>query len=72
MRPIGELINCDDQAFPLVREWVGAAVRPVEILPASEARQEALYQTQVTTRSPMGAIVYETGGLLIDGGWLRV
>jgi hypothetical protein len=26
----------------------------------------------VTTRSPMGSIVYETGGLLIDGGWLRV
>ena len=27
---------------------------------------------QVTTRSPMGAVVYETGGILIDGGWLRV
>ncbi len=26
----------------------------------------------MTTRSPMGAVVYETGGLLIDGGWLRV
>jgi Protein of unknown function DUF2625 len=27
---------------------------------------------QVTTRSPMGALVYETGGLLIDHGWIRV
>jgi hypothetical protein len=31
-----------------------------------------LYQTQVTTRSPMGAIIYETGGLLIDHGWIRI
>ncbi len=31
-----------------------------------------LEELQVTTRSPMGAVVYETGGLLIDGGWLRI
>src|SRR5262249_10892670 len=72
MRPVQELINADDSAWPLVQEWVAAAVRPVEVLPPSEAREEALYQTQVTTRSPMGAVVYETGGILIDGGWLRV
>jgi hypothetical protein len=42
-------------------------------LPASEPdRAQALQAAQVTTRSPMGAIVYETGGLLIDDGWLRV
>jgi hypothetical protein len=35
-------------------------------------RCEALIVTQVTTRSPMGAVVYETGGLLIDHGWIRV
>lgn len=26
----------------------------------------------VTTRSPMGAIVYSTGGILIDNGWIRI
>ncbi|MBK9577976.1 MAG: DUF2625 family protein [Fibrobacteres bacterium] len=31
-----------------------------------------LVQLQVTTRSPMGAIVYETGGILVDHGWLRI
>jgi hypothetical protein len=30
-----------------------------------------LPQTQVTTRSTLGAIVFETGGVLVDGGWLR-
>jgi hypothetical protein len=72
MRPVQELINADDSALPLVQEWVAAAVRPVEVLPPSEAREEVLFQTQVTTRSPMGAVVYETGGIVIDGGWLRV
>ena len=27
---------------------------------------------QLPTRSPLGAIVYETGGVLIDYGWLRI
>ena len=72
MRPLHELINRDDPAFPLVRQWVEAAVHPVEILPPSALREDALVQTQVTTRSPMGAIVYETGGILVDGGWLRI
>jgi hypothetical protein len=72
MRSLNELINRDDPGFPLVRQWVEAAIRPVEILPPSDAREDALVQTQVTTRSPMGAVVYETGGILVDGGWLRV
>jgi hypothetical protein len=72
MRSLDELVNTDDPALPLVREWLGAAARPVEILPPSQARSDAVLQTQVTTRSPMGAIIYETGGLLIDHGWLRV
>jgi hypothetical protein len=45
----------------------------VEILPCERLRAEkALVHTQVTTRSLMGAIVYETGGLLIDNGWIRI
>lgn len=72
MRPAHDLINHDEPAFPLVREWARAAIRPVEILPPSEGREGALLQIQVTTRSPMGAVVYETGGILVDGGWLRV
>lgn len=34
--------------------------------------KDALYKIQVTTRSPMGAVVYMTGGLLIDNGWIRI
>ena len=50
-----------------------AATRPVQALDANPARaREALEATQVTTRSPMGAIVFHSGGLLVDGGWLRI
>jgi hypothetical protein len=71
-RPLQDLINTDEQALPLIQEWVGKAIRRVEMLPPSPAHDEALLQTQVTTRSPMGAVVYETGGILTDHGWLRV
>jgi hypothetical protein len=67
-----ELINADDPAMPIVREWISRAVRPVEILVPSSSRDNVLVQMQVTTRSPMGAVAYETGGILIDRGWLRV
>src|SRR4249920_1805589 len=72
MRPLTELIDRDEPALPLVREWIASSVRPVELLPPSNVREDALFRTQVTTRSPMGAIVYETGGILIDHGWLRI
>jgi len=71
-RPLEELINTREHAFPLIQEWVAKAVCPVELLPPSPMRGDVLLRTQVTTRSPMGAIVYETGGILIDRGWLRV
>jgi len=58
--------------MPIVREWLAHAVRPVEVLPPSNSRDSVLLKTQVTTRSPMGAVAHETGGLLIDRGWLRV
>lgn len=32
----------------------------------------ALFHIQVTSRSPMGAIVLMTGGLVIDDGWVRI
>ena len=54
-------------------EWVRSATNKVEILPRDPERaKQALYEAQVTTRSPMGAIVYESGGILVDDGWIRI
>jgi hypothetical protein len=73
MRPLRELINTEEPAWPDVQQWIANAKNPVEVLPVNPAdRESALLALQVTIRSPMGAIVYETGGLLIDHGWLRI
>jgi hypothetical protein len=73
MRPINELINTADPGWPLVHEWIDDATNTVAVLPCDgQKAEQALYHTQVTTRSPMGAIVYHTGGILIDNGWIRI
>lgn len=73
MRSLADLTATTDPAWPLVQQWLRDHRNEVEVLAADEQqRGEALWRLQVTTRSPMGAIVFETGGLLIDGGWLRI
>ena len=72
-RPLTELINIQDPGWPLVQGWIAAAKNKVQVLPKSAARADStLLAAQVTTRSPMGAIIYETGGILVDNGWLRI
>jgi hypothetical protein len=71
MRPLSELVNTEDPGIEKIREWVCGAVNDCVLLPPSAQREHVLLQTQVTTRSTMGAIAYETGGVLVDGGWLR-
>jgi Protein of unknown function DUF2625 len=73
MRPLSALINTKEPGWALVKTWIDTAKNKVEILPADSSKAGiALYETQVTTRSPMGAIIFGTGGLLIDGGWIRI
>jgi hypothetical protein len=74
MRPLSELIDKEDSAWPLVQQWMAEASVSVEVLPLSDSKagEEALVYAQVTTRSPMGAIAFNTAGIFIDSGWLRV
>jgi hypothetical protein len=73
MRTLEELINKTDPAWPYVQEWIQASQNQVTVLPVTPSlATTALLQTQVTTHAPMGAIIFETGGLLIDHGWLRI
>lgn len=72
MRPLDQLINTTESALPFVQETVNAkAGRCVMSAPSANA-SEVLYRTQVTTRSPMGAIAYHTGGISVLNGWLRI
>lgn len=74
-KPMQSLENLltDTSGWPLVKQWVNEARNKVEILPANTSKsKEALYKTQVTTRSPMGAIIYFTGGIIVNNGWIRI
>jgi Protein of unknown function DUF2625 len=70
-RSLEQLINREQPAWPLVQGWIADAAHPVDILSSSETAGESLVALQVTTRSPLGAVVFHTGGLLVDHGWLR-
>ena len=73
MRSLEELINKTDPGWTFVKEWIDSAKNKVEILSVDSTKaKDALLKTQVTTRSPMGAIIYMTGGLLVDNGWIRI
>lgn len=73
MRSIDELIELNEPGWPDVQSWINDATNDVTVFPPDESfRVEALLATQVTTRSTMGAIIYESGGLVVDRGWLRI
>jgi len=70
-RELDELIVTHDPAIDLVKQWVRDAEVPCELLPPGPEREDALLYLQVTTHSTLGALAYDTGGLIIDHGWLR-
>lgn len=72
MKSLEDLIDNHDSALPLVKDMLAEATRNHQLLPPSADNARVLFALQVTTRSTLGAIAYETGGLLIDHGWLRV
>ena len=71
-RTVDELIRRDEPAWPLVEGWFAKAKNEVEVLPPAESALSSLESIQVTTRSPLGAIILHSGGLLIDHGWIRL
>lgn len=73
MRTLSELINLQEPAWPWVEKTFANAQTHIEVLPCSlSVGEQALLATQVTTRSPMGAIIYASAGVMFDHGWLRL
>ena len=62
-----------DSGWDDVVSVVSSAPYPVEVLPVDPlAAQQCLAALGITPRSWLGAVVANSGGLLIDHGWLRV
>ena len=73
MRELTELIDQQSSGWLMVQQWLKEANNNYELLPCDPTlARSALHQLQVTTLSPPGAVLYETGGILVDNGWLRI
>ena len=72
-RSLQELIGVDSPAWPGLKDALGRARNQVEVLPRDPVRSAATLEgLQITLGSNLGAVAYETGGLLVDHGWVRV
>lgn len=71
---IQDLIECDDPGIMLVREWAKQPnANPSRLLPHDpDQAQRTLLHLRVTTRSILGAIVFETGGITVADGLVRL
>lgn len=72
MRSVQDLTNVEEPAIELLRQWASETEVPCKFLAPSANREKVLLDLQVTTHSTLGAVAYETGGVLIDDGWLRL
>lgn len=73
MKGLKELIDAGNSGWKLVEAWMKEATNSYEVLPRDPKKaDEELLRAQITTKSPMGAIIHQTGGILVDGGWLRI
>lgn len=72
-KSLSELTNTSDPAWIFVKDWIKKTEVKVVVLPKEKTRADKEIETaQVTTHSPMGAVIYETGGIIIEDGIIRI
>ncbi len=73
VKPNDPVENNQDPGWLILKKWIDSAKNNVEVLLADSVQsREALVLTQLSTRSPIGSILFFTGGILIDHGWIRI
>ena len=72
IKTVDELVNYSNPGWKALRKQIDTAINKVEIMPVDTNQARiAIYETQISTESPLGTIVYMTGGLLFEDGWIR-
>lgn len=73
MKQVDELIDPQQTGWVQVQKLLSSSKNKIEILPKDSLRADsALYLTQLSTKSALGGIIYNCGGILIDNGWVRI
>lgn len=72
MKDLAQLVD-QNPAWNVVKTWFEAANNAYEVLaPDVENAGKELVGMQLSTATPLGSMIFYTGGLLIDHGWLRI
>jgi hypothetical protein len=73
MRPLSDLLVPDDPGWSVVQRFLHSARNHAQVLPCLRSDGEAtLVAIQVTRRAPLGGVALESGGILVDHGWVRL
>ena len=73
MQTLEQLTVLELSAWPTLPQWFENARNHCEVIKKDQSSAEReLFTMQMPTSSPMGAVIYETGGILIHHGWLRI
>jgi hypothetical protein len=73
VRSSADLIESSVPAWPALQELVRRSSVPVTVLPVErDDGERTLFRLQVASSTTLGALALETGGLLVDSGWLRL
>lgn len=71
--PLAKLIEVDEPAWPWVAQLFSNSPLHLDVIPAQPTSAErTLFEAQLTLRSPLGALLFHTAGVLVDHGWLRL
>lgn len=73
MKSIEQLVDINEHAWQEIQDVLNQGETPYTILPKKDLQaQTTLLQMQITTKSYLGCIAYETGGILFDQGWIKL
>ncbi|OOF55675.1 hypothetical protein BKK56_05510 [Rodentibacter genomosp. 2] len=73
MQTIEQLTSQENSAWPILSQWIVQARNDCQVIKKDQASAEReLFTMQMPTSSPIGAVIYEAGGILIHYGWLRI
>ena len=60
-------------AWNMVLQMKASARNHIDVLPREKGRADsALLESQIPTSSLVGSMIHETGGILVDNGWIRI
>lgn len=71
--PLEALLQTEDPAWPALRQWLAEASNSAGLLATDRPRgDQTLLALQVSLQTTLGAVGRYTGGVSVDGGWIRL